>query len=323
MSHEVETMAWTNEVPWHGLGVKVAANLTVPQMMKEAGLDWKVEKAQLLTPSKKGPPIALENFFALKRSTDERILDVVGKQWEPIQNEDAFKIFNDLLKTQKMNLETMGSLKHGRMVWGLANIKQSFKLKGGDEVKGYLLVSNPHEQGKSHQMRWTSVRVVCNNTLTMAMQGASSSNIFRLAHRGKYEADEIVAMAKATLGIADEMFDAFEANASKLAAKKVNKSTQVQFLRQVFDDNKELQNATIETILEKGNKPFQAAIQALSHSPGHDLISARNTAWGLLNSVTYVTDHMLGRTSDARLSKAWFGKNETIKQQALKLALEL
>jgi phage/plasmid-like protein (TIGR03299 family) len=312
MSHEVETMAWANTVPWHGLGVKVADNLSAQQMLKAARLDWEVNRVPLFTEAK----IEVPGFAGLQRSDNHKILDIVGSQYRPVQNKDAFTFFKEFVEEGKAKMETAGSLKEGRMVWGLANLGNEFTLPGKDKVKGYLLVASPHEQGKSLQIKFTAVRVVCNNTLTQALSGAKTSDHFRMNHRILFNEDTM-SRAKQILGLANDQFDAFATISTKLAKKKMSKPATEEFFRQVFDGN-----APPDQVY-KPSKAALLAIEALTNAPGHNLLSSQGTAWGALNAVTYVTDHLLGRTPDARLQKAWFGKTATLKQKALDLATNL
>ena len=174
MSHEVETMAYAGEVPWHGLGEKVSNDLTPMQMMRTAGVDWRVTKV---------PTIAIYDgemietgTNALIRESDNTVLaPMVGDNWEPIQNEEAFNFFNEFCAAGDMEMHTAGSLKNGKIVWVLAKIKESFDVLGKDQVDNYMLFSNPHIYGKSVNIRMTPVRVVCQNTMNYSL-GMESVN---------------------------------------------------------------------------------------------------------------------------------------------------
>lgn len=310
MSHKIETIAWSNEKPWHTLGVEVSNSLTPQEIMKAAKLNWSLSKELLQTES----GVKIPDYFALQRSSDKKVLDIVGKQYIPTQNAQAFQFFTDFVKAGKMKMETAGSLKGGKMVWALANIGNSFKLSGNDVTKGYILLASPHEQGKSLRVKFTAVRVVCNNTITMALNEDALG--FRMTHRHSFNED-MQSLAKETLGLANDRLDTFADQAQKLAKKKVTKAQTAHFFTQVFQP--ELENAPIEIIAEKANKATSLAVQALVNAPGHDLNDG--TAWSLLNAVTYTTDHLLGRSPDARLAKSWLGKNEALKIRALDLAL--
>lgn len=312
MSHDIETTAWTNETPWHGLGTKVSSKLSPAQMLKAAGLDWAVNKRPMFYEDSKGlPNLKVPDAYALVRDSDGSVLDVVGNQYTPVQNEQAFKFFNDFVKAGKAKMDTAGSLRKGKMVWGLASLGNSFTLPGKDKVDGYLLVASPHEQGKSLRIQFTAVRVVCNNTLTMALNSSEIEQIFRHAHRRPFD-DTMIKIAKEALGIANEQFETFAEQAEALAKKKITDQKAEDFLRAVF-----------EPTPKKSNKALNLAMQALEHAPGQDLLSAKGTAWGVLNAVTYTTDHLLSRSADTRLNKAWFGRTAALKQRALELAGEL
>ena len=159
MSHEVEMvdgvaqMAYAGDTPWHGLGTKVAADLSPQQIMQQAGLDWTVEKETMTTAS----GVEIEGKKALVRSADNKVLDVVGDNWNPVQNSEAFEFFSEYCLAGDMEMHTAGSLKGGQMVWALAKIKESFDILGGDQVDSYLLFSNPHKYGKAIDVRFTPI----------------------------------------------------------------------------------------------------------------------------------------------------------------------
>lgn len=315
MSHAIESIAWSNTPCWHGLGVEVNSNSTPQEIMKAAKLSWTLSKEPLQTPA----GIQVPDFFALQRSSDKKILDVVGKQYIPTQNKQAFEFFTEFCKAGKMKMETAGSLKGGKMVWALANIGNQFKLPGNDITKGYVFLASPHEQGKSLRIKFTAVRVVCNNTLTMALDEDKLG--FRMTHRHEFNED-MQALAKETLGLANDKLDRFADQATRLTKKKVSKTAAMPYFAEVFTPNfTTLKDAEVQVIYEQPSKAITLAAQALAFAPGHDL--NEGTAYSLLQAVTYTTDHLLGRTADARLAKSWMGKNEAVKLRALDLALSL
>ena len=162
----VETMAYAGELPWHGLGTKVSENISVDDMMKEAGLDWEVQKVPAYA-ELNGEKIH-SGHDMLIRTSDNTALDMVSGNWNPVQNIEAFEFFDDFVRSGDMQMHTAGSLKGGQIVWGLAKVNDSFELFGGDKVDSYLLFTNPHRFGQSIDVRFTPIRVVCNNTLTLS-----------------------------------------------------------------------------------------------------------------------------------------------------------
>lgn len=312
MAHEIESMAYTNEKPWHGLGHHVLEAPSVDKMLKLAKLDWTIEKHPLhysQTAPEDRPNAEVNDYFALVRNTDGKCLDVVGRHYRPVQNKDAFEFFNEFVQAGKARMETAGSLRGGKYVWGLANLQSSFKLDGGDEVKGYLLVASPHESGKALIIKFTTVRVVCNNTLTLALK--HSGNEFRMAHRCEFD-DNMRQRAKEVLGIAREQMDEFEKNARKLKKMKMGKKDIIEVLANVYQPRASLKH--IMEDVEKNTSPsMKRVLDVLEHAPGAD----PDTGWGVLNAVTYYADHVASRGQDKRLVNAWFGKTANHKQIVL------
>jgi phage/plasmid-like protein (TIGR03299 family) len=231
MSHELEIvngeaqMAYVGDVPWHGLGTKVDRELTPDQFQKVAGLDWTVEKQPLVTAT--GIPI--KNKQALIRSSDNTVLDVVGKGWNPVQNSEAFEFFHDYVMAGDMEMHTAGSLKDGQMVWALAKTKESFELFKGDQTDNYFLFTNPHQFGKSINIRMTPIRVVCNNTLTLSLS-QDSDKMVTVNHRKAFDPD----MVKEQMGIAKEKMEQYKSMAAFLGSKRATGDNIIQYFNEVF-----------------------------------------------------------------------------------------
>jgi len=317
MSHEVEMvdgvaqMAYAGETPWHGLGTKVAPDLSPIQIMSKAGLDWSVEKETMTTAS----GVEIEGKKALVRSSDNKVLDVVGDNWNPVQNETAFEFFSEYTLAGDMEMHTAGSLKGGQMVWALAKIKESFDILGGDQVDSYLLFSNPHKYGKAIDVRFTPIRVVCNNTLSMSL-GQNVANSVTLNHRNEFNP----AMVKEQMGIASEKFAKYKEMAEFLSTKRFSMDSLVQYYNEVFPrtykGKKDIQVKDFADLSSNGQKAYSF----LETQPGANY--GEGSWWQALNSVTYLTDHRMGREVDSRLSSAWFGANQTRKIRAVEKAVE-
>jgi len=315
----VETMAYAGEVPWHGLGVPVSNDLTPAQMMQKAGLDWTVEKVP--TYARVGDTVLSQieiptGVEALVRSSDNKVLTQVGENWNPVQNEEAFEFFSEYVLAGDMEMHTAGSLKGGQMVWALAKIKESFDILGGDQVDSYLLFSNPHQYGKSIDVRFTPIRVVCNNTLTMSL-GQQVANSCKMNHRSEFNPQKV----KEALGIAHEKFDQYKEMAEFLAKRRFTMDSLIQYYNEVFPrtytGKKSPDNVQqFEDLTTNAKKAFEV----LETQPGAEF--AEGSWWQALNSVTYLTDHIMGREADSRLTSAWFGSNQTRKQRAVEKAVE-
>lgn len=298
MSHEVETMAWTNQVPWHGLGFQVSDDLTPEQMLVAAKIDWTVSKRKLYAGK-----IEIPNFFALMRDSDDQTFDVVGPAYVPTQNAEAFAFFNNFCKAGGAKMETAGALRGGKVIWGLAKIARVGPK--GDPVDCYLLVYSPHQQGKTMGISMTAIRVVCQNTLRIALKNTIGEK-FRHIHRREFN-EEVQKEAAETIGAAQEVIDLFDTNMRTLKKVKIDMPQALDYLLDVFDERENEGDPT---------KIHSHAQLALEHAPGAEL-----TAWGAFNAVTYVTDHTIGRSVDRRLERAWFGKTASLKTRAMDVAL--
>lgn len=307
MAHEVETMAYAGEVPWHGLGVPVINDLTPEQMMEKAKVNWTVEKYPLYIDIGK-KKIFSENQ-ALVRSSDNSILSVISDDWTPVQNSTAFEFFHEFVMAGDMEMHTAGSLKKGKVVWALAKIKESFDLFGGDKVDSYLLFSNPHEYGKSLNVRFTPIRVVCNNTLTLAL-GTKSEKAFSMNHRRIFNPEEV----KTTLGLAKSSFQTYKQSAEFLGSKRYTKDSVKQYFMDVFPASGKKQEN------EEMSRPAETAYAGLETQPGNNF--APGSWWQAFNASTYAVDHILGRSVDTRLTSAWYGPNQQRKVNALRKAIE-
>ena len=227
MAHMIETMAYAGEVPWHGLGVPVSNDLTPAQMMQKAGLDWKVREVESFVEyDGKRMPTGQKSLI---RESDSKILTNVGENWNPVQNETAFEFFSEFVMSGDMEMHTAGSLKDGQMVWALAKVKDSFELFGGDKVDSYLLFSNPHQYGKSIDVRFTPIRVVCNNTLTLSLDSKKDNSV-KVGHRVEFDASQV----KQALGIANQKLNTYKEMAEYLGSKRFTTDSYVEYLNTVF-----------------------------------------------------------------------------------------
>jgi len=317
MSHEVEMvdgvaqMAYAGDVPWHGLGTKVSPDLTPGQIMEKAGLDWEVKKYNSFIEVNKKR--VRTGHQSLVRSSDNKVLTNVGPGWNPVQNAEAFEFFHEFVQAGDMEMHTAGSLKDGQMVWALAKVKESFDIFGGDKVDSYLLFSNPHQYGKSIDIRFTPIRVVCNNTLTMSLSGQAKNGV-RLSHRSVFDGN----LVKETMGLAHDKFDDYRKAAEFLGSRKVTANDLIYYFSEVFP--KTSGKKEVEKV-EDLSRNAQLAYDALDKQPGAEF--AEGSYWQAFNAVTYVTDHLQGRNDDNRLYNSWFGGNQTRKVKAMNLAMEM
>lgn len=313
MSAAVESMAWVGEVPWHGLGVEVSPDLSPEEMLKVSGLDWNAVKRPLRFDDGQGGS-KLTGTYALVRDKDNKILsNSVSKNWEPIQNKQAFEFFSEFCESGEMKMETAGSLSGGKFVFGLARIQESFMLPGRDRVDAFLLFSNPHLVGNSINIMFTPIRVVCANTLAMALDGASTAR-FRHIHTAKFDPEE----AKLALGLAKGNLKEFRNVAEFLTKKRYTPENLEQYFKTLFPTSNDDQSDDAMPGFSRRAALCAANVDA---QPGAEM--SEGSWWQAFNTVTFAGDHLFSRTNDTRLKNSWFGWMRQKKMEALDLAVKM
>lgn len=312
MAHLIEMnngkamMAYAGEVPWHGLGVRVPNDLTPEQMLKAAGLDWEVYKSPAFALA--GEESVFIGHSALIRKSDNKILDVVSDDWNPVQNQEAFEFFNEFVMAGDMEMHTAGSLKGGQIVWGLAKVKESFELFKGDQIDSYLLFSNFHKYGFSTDVRFTPIRVVCNNTLTLSLN-SKVERMVKISHRQVFDPANV----KDMLGIATDKLAKYKEMAQFLGSKRAKHESVVEYFERIFP--------SASTKEDEQSRNAKMALDIINTQPGHEF--AEGSWWQPFNAVTFMIDHTMGRSADTRLTSSWYGQNKGLKTKALEVAIEM
>lgn len=341
MSHELEitdgvaNMIWTNEVPWHGLGTELDPALGPVHWMKAANLDWEVTKIPMdvnlpngqrmeVLGSKGSPYSTLVRDHGNGKFDQSDIFGPVGPEWVPVQNSDVFLFLEKFTKSNGMTIETCGALKGGTEIWALLKFADSFDIAKGDEMTGYLLFHSCHVWGKGNQLKLTPVRVVCNNTLTMALSSGAKGT-FRMPHTKAFD-EEVQTAAITALGLANEQMDTFKTVAEVLSTTRATDSQVQEFIATIYQPKKlaEMKVANDTGPISDIFTPTSDNVwEAIHLAPGAELESSKGTWWGAFNGVTYQEDHMKVSFQDPSnvLQSAWFGGGAKRKEQALDLAL--
>ncbi|WP_175829934.1 DUF932 domain-containing protein [Burkholderia cepacia] len=318
--HLVQTMAYVGQEPWHGLGNKLAPQQPIEVWADRAGMNWSIESSEVRYVSGSsgiGSIHAFPDQKVLYRSDTKAPLSVVSARYQVVQPREILEFYRDLTEVGGFELETAGVLKEGRKFWALAKTGRTGMLKGKDHVKGYLLLATACDGTLATTAQFTSVRVVCNNTLAIAL--GDGTGVVKVPHRSQFDA----AAVKRQLGIAVSSWDAFMVRTKAMAERKVTDSAADAFFRRVL-------TYTVTNPSERdgmtGNERAVRAVGELyaGRGKGAQLPSASGTAWGLLNSITeYVDHHRRARSDDHRRDAAWFGQGALIKQKAWDEALKL
>ena len=275
MSANVETMMYVREVPWHGLGTRVEEAPNSLEAMRLAELNWEV-KPQQIAVAETGALIP--NAVANVRSSDGKVLGIVTDRYKIVQNVDAFA-FTDTLVGGDVRYETAGSLNGGRRVWLLARLPQRTVV--GDKVDPYLCFTNTHDGSGAVKAFVTPIRVVCNNTLNLALSGAKRT--WSVRHNGDIKAK--IAEARESLELADSYMAELDRTGEKLAEYKVNEAELEETLSKLFGKPK-----ADASDREKRNYDAQMAQYYICYNAA-DIAQFRGTVWGAVNAMTDMVAH--------------------------------
>lgn len=325
MPAEVETMFYTGEVPWHGLGTFVQDAPDAEAAIREAGLDWDVECRSVYTDGPadrfgRVPRVVVPDSRAVVRLSDGKVIAGVGSRFTPVQNRDAFAFVDSVASgpsgSGDVRYETAGSLKEGRVVWMLARLTaDAFDVVPGDRVEPYILIANRHDGRGSLTVKLVNTRVVCQNTLTAA-QGEAGSQ-FRVRHLGDVAGK--VEQAREVLGLARELLSAERERMAALAAIPFSASVLRVFSNALIVPPEE---ATAR-IMERVERERGEIVRLFEEAPGNLLPGVAGTAWAAVNAVTFIASHRQTRRGGAEklMESALFGAGEDLSHRAVTLAL--
>ena len=320
MAHLIEQMAYVGDTPWHGLGQQLSRHQPLKVWRQQAGMDWHIEESPVRFITDGAGHLGSIHSFpeqkVLYRSDTRAPLSVVSQRYKVVQPEEVLEFYRDLTEYAGYELETAGVLKGGRKFWALARSGLGGALKGQDQVNDYLLLATSCDGSLATVATPTSVRVVCNNTLTIAVDGTSQG--VKVPHSTEFRPQ----LVKQQLGISVSQWDDFMYRLKTLAERKVSQEEARTYFQSVIcnaeaplDDPSKLPNVRA---LNRGQKLYQG------EGRGSQLCTAQGTAWGLLNAVTEYVDHeKRARSNDYRMDSAWFGQGAGLKDKALESALAL
>ena len=349
MAHQIEQIAYVGETPWHGLGNQLSPHQPIEVWAEQAGMDWRIESSDVsyMAQNERGQSIIMpyEEQRVLYRSDTHAPLSVVSQRYQEVQPKQILEFYRDLTEQSGFELETAGVLKGGKKFWALAKTGQTSALKGKDVSNGYILLATACDGTLATTAQFTSIRVVCNNTLAIALKGQhSSAGVVKVPHSTKFDAEKI----KQQLGISVRAWEDHMYEMKQLSQRKVTQTEAAAYFDAVF-------NNTSLSVPEQEDGIIQfyrnVAMQAQSNNPatkadnktepngramskvmtmfngqgrGAELSSAKDTAYGLLCSITEFADHeRRAMSQDHRLDSAWFGAGAGLKQRGLEQALAM
>lgn len=341
MAHQLEQMAYVGQTPWHGLGNQLSPNQPIEVWAKQAGMDWQIESSNVsyMAENHKGQNLILphDEQRVLYRSDTHAPLSVVSQRYQEVQPKQILEFYRDLTEQSGFELETAGVLKGGKKFWALAKTGQSTALKGKDVSNGYILLATACDGTLATTAQFTSIRVVCNNTLAIALKGQDiNRGVVKVPHSTKFDADKI----KQQLGISVRAWDEHMYQMKQLSQCKVTQQEAAAYFDAVFNNTslsiaeqddrfiqyyRQVANSADANKTEPNGRAMSKVMTMFNgHGRGAELSSAKDTAYGLLCSITEFADHeRRAMSQDHRLDSAWFGAGAGLKQRGLEQALRM
>jgi len=331
MSHEIDTTTgraaamYAGQPAWHGLGAVIEKATTSREAITLAGLDWTVEQWPIhATDPKSINAVTANNHVANVRTDTKSVLGIVGKRYKPFQNRGAFDFFDSIVGDNLAMYETAGSLKGGRRVWMLARIPKEYRAGPDDLIKPYVLLINSHDGSTALRMIATTVRVVCANTLNLALSNNTKGEGIAIRHQGSL--NDRVRDARRKLGVVAARFDQFDEELHAMLDTEVTGKQ----LSTYFEGR--LPSLELTSSDRQKNRRAQTltAFNENFENTTNTLRGVRGTAWAAYNAVSEWADHQRGfrgktnqTKAENRLNSVWFGSSHQLKQKAYDSALEL
>lgn len=275
MAANVETMFYTRQKPWHGLGTKVEEAPTSTDALQLAGLDWQVIQEPIYTDTGE----RISGYKANVRDSDRKVLGVVTDRYKIIQNQEAFA-FTDSLLGEGVRYETAGALQEGKKVWLLARLPREYIISG-ERISPYLVFSNTHDGSGAVKVALTPIRVVCNNTLNLALNTASRS--WSMIHTGDIK--NKVWEAKNTLFMAEEYMEKLGKEFENLRKRKLSDQQVKEYIELLLPMEKNATAMQSKNILKLRNDMRSRYYDA------PDLKEVGNNAYRFINAVSDFATH--------------------------------
>lgn len=276
MSANVETMFYVRQTPWHGLGTKVDEALSSKKALEMAGLNWTVVQKPIYTNNNNN---IIPSYKANIRASDSKVLGVVTDRYKIVQNKEAFA-FTDNLLGKGVVYETAGSLQGGKRVWLLARLPEKYKLLG-DDVESYMVFSNSHDGTGAIKVAMTPVRVVCQNTLNLAL--SSAPRIWSTIHTGNINTK--LDAATKTLLMAENYMQNLNEEAEFLSQIKITDKKVIEIINDLIplpDNASKIQSKNIHIIRDDATtRYFEAS----------DLAPLPKTGWRFINAISDFATH--------------------------------
>jgi len=315
MAHNLneERMFYTGQVPWHGLGTHLENPATAREAIEASRLAYPLELQQINTHT----GIFIPDHKAVVRTDNNTVLGIVGNRYKIIDNVEAFNFFDVLVGEGQAIYHTAGALGKGERIWILAKLPNNIILNEKDIIERFLLLVNSHDGTSTLRMFFTPIRVVCYNTLNMALKARQGEGI-AIRHTANYKSK--IEQARQILGISIDYYRQFETIAKQFDSVTLTISEVEEYFNNLLDID--IKDPSTRALNQR-----QELIALYKHGKGVE-IGNPETLWKAYNAVTEYTDHHrtvknLDKDPTNKLNSIWFGSGANLKQKAYNQALEL
>jgi phage/plasmid-like protein (TIGR03299 family) len=335
MSHLVyhigdeQSMAFIGATPWHGLGQELKPGASLEDWERVAHLDWMVAESTVKFDVPGGfrdsvIPAEMKNRKVLYRTDTMDSLSIVGKDYKVVQPIEILEFYRDLIEIHGFELNTAGSLDEGRRVWALAKMGDGFTLPGNDVVVPYCLLMTSYDTSLATTLMFTSIRVVCNNTLEWAVQagneGDDASSMIKVPHTDSFNAADI----KFEAGLIDASWLEYSELCAEMARYTLPGTEATNFFLKCIFDVDQLRYTPWDQLPSAQLKSYARIMEGYLSGRGAEIKAASNTLWGALNAVTeYVDHHKPARSINNRFKATIAGTGRSLKLKAFNLAKKL
>lgn len=313
-------MMCVGDMPWHGLGTRLASPPTAEQAIRAARLDWRVAKKPLFIGNEHRP---LPGQYAIVREdrwnrNEDGLFGTVGRSYTPLQNVDAFGFFDPVVKTGAAFYESAGALKKGERVWVMARLRDDFQITSEDTIARFLLLSNTHDGTGSVQVKFTPVRVVCRNTLNEALMRGPAVRFAHTPDMKEHLNDAAQVVLKAIQQHFDELCRRFRA----MRAVEMTKANLQEYINSVFPNpSTNMEQTRLKKAMAQVQRDREESARLFEQGKGNNFQGVRGTLWAAYNGVTeYVDFHRTDYGDGKWLENVWFGSGSALKARALAAA---
>lgn len=326
MAHDIDhstgmpAMAYVGAEPWHGLGEELPPGQPIERWVEAARLSWRIQMLPVQYQFQNRLHVVPERFV-LARDDTGSALSVVSAEYQVVQPREILEFYRDLVQERQYTLETAGALDGGRKVWALARTGLVANVSGNaaDSLGAYVLLATSCDKSLATTATFTSVRVVCQNTLAFAFEDLKHQQRrhIKVDHTNKFDPTPI----KEQLGLIDQAWSRFQEQINPMARYTIKDSAAQKFFESLFLSDKEIEEG--KSLGAGKSKEINQIGSLFLSAQGQEVDTAKETLWGAVNAVTYYVDHIRATKSIDRIDSAWFGTGAALKERAWQRAMAL